>query len=198
MKEVQKLNFLLWTIWKGRNVVLFQNENFNPIACIIKAKRACAEWSIRNCLSVDDYYIGCPFGPVSKNKIAQLEPPPIGRVKLNFDGSVLHTSATGGYIIRDWRGTILRARSHQYGCTSVIMAEARALRDGVQAATVAGYKDIIVEGDNQLIINALLGTISTTWQISNGLRDVRFLLQSSNNDQFQVQHIFREANMTAD
>jgi len=78
------------------------------------------------------------------------------------------------------------------------MVEARALRDGVQAATVAGYKDIIVEGDNQLIINALLGTISTPWQISNVLRDVRFLLQSSNNDQFQIQHIYREANMAVD
>ena len=78
------------------------------------------------------------------------------------------------------------------------MVEARALRDGVQAATVAGYKDIIVEGDNQLIINALLGMISTPWQISNVLRDVRFLLQSSNNDQFQVQHIYREANIAAD
>ena len=61
----------------------------------------------------------------------------------------------------------------------MIMAEVRALRDGLQAATVAGYKDIIVEGDNQMIINALLGTISTPWQISNALKDVRFLLKSS-------------------
>ena len=142
LKEVQKLSFLLWTIWKGRNAVIFENENFNPIACLIKAKRAYAEWRIRNCLSVDDYYTGHPFGPISKNKVVRWEPPPIGMVKINFDGSVLHTSAVGGYIIRDWRGTVLRAGSHQYGCTSVIMAEARVLRDGVQAATVAGYKDI--------------------------------------------------------
>jgi len=38
LKEVLKLNFLLWTICKGRNAVLFQNEVFNPIACIIRAK----------------------------------------------------------------------------------------------------------------------------------------------------------------
>ena len=71
LKEVQKLSFLLWTIWKGRNAVIFENENFNPIACLIKAKRAYAEWRIRNCLSVDDYYTGRPFGPVSKNKIVR-------------------------------------------------------------------------------------------------------------------------------
>jgi len=78
------------------------------------------------------------------------------------------------------------------------MAEARALRDGVQAVTVAGCKDIIVEGDNQMIINALLGAISSPWQISNVLRDVRLLLQYSNRTQFQVRHIFRKANMAAD
>ena len=43
------------------------------------------------------------------------------------------------------------------------MAEVRALRDGVQAATAAGYKDIIVKGDNQMIINALLGATSSPW-----------------------------------
>jgi len=85
------------------------------------------KWRIRNCLSVDDYCTGQPFGLVSKNKIVQWERTPTGRVKINFDGSVLHTLAAGGYIIRDWRGTILRAGSPQYGCTSMIMAEARAL-----------------------------------------------------------------------
>jgi len=55
------------------------------------------------------------------------------------------------------------------------MAEARALRDGMQAANAAGYKDIIIEGDNQMIIKALLGFASIPWKISNVIRDVLFL-----------------------
>ena len=79
---------------------------------------------------------------------------------INFDGSVQNTSATGGYIIRDSKRAMLIAESHHCGCTSIIMAEARALRDGMQAANAAGYKDIIIEGDNQMIITALLGFTS--------------------------------------
>jgi len=121
----------------------------------------------------------------------QWQPPPPGSVKINFDGSILHTSAAGRYIIRDWKGTILRAGSHHYGCAYVPMVEARALQDGVQAATVKSYKDIIVQGDNKMIINALLGAISSPWQISNVLRDISLLLQYSNNNQFQARHIFQ-------
>ena len=88
---------------------------------------------------------------------------------------MLQSSAAGGYIIRNWHGQILNVGANHYGCTSMLMAEARALRDGVQTRVVAGYNDIIVEGDNQLLINAFLGKTSTPWQILNVLRDVKFL-----------------------
>jgi len=139
---------------------------------------------------------GEPLALSPKTKLCNGNPLQLGGSKSTLMAQCYILLRRGGYIIRDWRGTILRAGSHQYGCASVIMAEVRALRDGLQAATVAGYKDIIVEGDNQMIINALLGTISTPWQISNALKDVRFLLKFSN--QFQVQHIYREANMATD
>jgi len=69
-------------------------------------------------------------------------------VKNNFDGSLQNRLAAGRYIIRDWKETILRARSNSYGCTSIIVAEARALRDGVQEAHTVGFKNLIIEGDN--------------------------------------------------
>jgi len=93
--EVQKLSFLLWSTWKSRNVVVFNNEFFNPMECITKAKRACAEWRIRNCLSVDDFCARRSFGPTSNYKIVQWVPPPSGSVKLNFDGSVQHILLRG-------------------------------------------------------------------------------------------------------
>jgi len=155
------------------------------MACIIKAKRACTEWRIRNCSSVDDFCAGQSFGPATTHKIVQWEPPPSGSVKLNFDGSVQHTSATGAYFNRDWEGTVLKAGSHHYGCASVLLTEARALRDGVQAANMVGFHNIIIEGDNQIIINALLGVISSPWKISTVINDVRFLLQYNNRTSFK-------------
>ena len=98
--------------------------------------------------------------------------PPPGSVNINFDGSLQNTSAAGGYIIRDWKGNLLRAGFSYYGCASIIIIEARALRDGVKEAWAVGYKKLIIEGDNLVIMKALLGTTSTPWQITNFLKDV--------------------------
>jgi len=37
----------------------------------------------------------------------------------------------------------------------IIVAEGRALKDGIQAAVVAGYKMLEIEGDNLVVIGAL-------------------------------------------
>jgi len=133
---------------------------------------------------------------VTKHKIGQWQPPHPGRVKINFNGSVQHTSIVGGHIIRDWKGTLLRAGSNYYGCASIIVAEARALHDAVQAAYSAGHKDLIIEGDNQVIIKALPGTTTIPWQISNTIKDVRYWLRHSHSVAFR--YVSREANMAAD
>jgi len=145
---------------------------------------------------VDDPVAGQPFRPAPKHKIIHWEPPPHGSVKLNFDGSVQGTSAAGGFIIRDWQGTLLRAGSYRYGNASVIMAEARALRDGMLTAVRAGYTNIIIEGDNQAIFKALSGSAPIPWRIANIIRDVRFMLSQC--PHVEMRHIFREANMAAD
>ena len=62
---LQKFSFLLWSIWKERNAVAFENKFFNPLKCIIKAKKAYAEWRIRACIS-DDSSLRGPLLPPLK------------------------------------------------------------------------------------------------------------------------------------
>jgi len=38
---------LLWNIWKARNNKVFRNEVSNPVAILIRAKKASVEWRIR-------------------------------------------------------------------------------------------------------------------------------------------------------
>ena len=45
-KFVQRITFLLWGIWKTRNGVIFQNEAFNPMKCLVRAKNLSAQWRI--------------------------------------------------------------------------------------------------------------------------------------------------------
>ena len=42
---------LLWSTWKVRNNIVFQNEKFNSVATLIRAKKTCAEWRIRHKLT---------------------------------------------------------------------------------------------------------------------------------------------------
>ena len=42
-KLKQKFLFLLWRIWKSRNATIFKNKIFNPLGCLIRAKKANVE-----------------------------------------------------------------------------------------------------------------------------------------------------------
>jgi len=99
-------------------------------------------------------------------------PPLPGFVKLNFDGSLINSSAAGGFIIRDWTGKLVKACATYYGNTSILVAEARALRDGLRLAIQAGFNNIVIEGDNKIVIHALKGKIHIPWQISNIIEDI--------------------------
>ena len=101
-KIIQRISFLLWSIWKMRNAVIFQQKPFNPMKCLIRAKESSAEWRIQTCMSVDDSLQELSFPPIHKIKLTRWHPPTSEMVKINFDGSVQGSLATGGYIIRDW------------------------------------------------------------------------------------------------
>jgi len=89
---------------------------------------------------VDDYFKGPSSTPLKPHYFIRWQSPNPNWIKINFDGSLHNTSAAGGFIIQDWRGKVLMIGASNYGDTSIIVAEGRALRDGVQAAFGAGYR----------------------------------------------------------
>ena len=113
-KFLQRISFLLWSIWKAKNAVLFQNKIFNPMKCLIRAKKLSAEWRIRICMSVDNFFQGNSSAPIKNYKFIRKQSPNPGRVKLNFDGSLQNNSAVGGYILRGWREEILMVGAANY------------------------------------------------------------------------------------
>lgn len=84
-----------------------------------------------------------------------LGPPLQAFFKLNFDRSVWDFSAASGVIIRDYKGTFIQATSFNFGSSSVLIAEASPLHQGIQIAQGLGIKNLIIEGDNLLVIKAL-------------------------------------------
>ena len=77
-----------------------------------------------------------------------------------------------------------------------MVAEARALKDGASVAIQAGYRRLLIEGDNTTVIQALAGDIQVPWKIATITEDVQLWVKRDT--LFQVQHIFREANMVVD
>jgi len=148
-------------------------------------------------MSVDISIQGSSSTPsINQNQFIRWQPPSPGMVKLNFDGSLQGNSAAGGFIIRDWKGEILALGADNYGHTSVLLAESRALRDGLETALNAGFYRLTVEGDNSLVIAAFNKKLAVPWRLKTVMQDIQVLAQRA---QFiQVTHIYREANMAAD
>ena len=83
-----------------------------------------------------------------------------------------------------------------YGDTSVILAECRALRDGLVAALNYEFSNLVVEGDNSMVVGAFNKEIAVPWCIKTTMQDIQLLARQT--QVIKVTHIYREANMAAD
>jgi len=80
---------------------------------------------------VDDYFKGPSLTRPKTHHFIRWQSPNPNWIETNFDGSFHNTSVAGGFIIRDSRGKVLRIGASNYEDTSIIVAEGRALQDGV-------------------------------------------------------------------
>jgi len=99
-------------------------------------------------------------------------------IKFNFDGSKTSQRATGGFIIRNWEGRFIQALAFNLGTTSILLVEAKTMRNGIQVAVRAGFPTLFVEGDNKIIIQAMKSQVHAPWQIQTPLQDIQTDLQS--------------------
>ena len=85
-------------------------------------------------------------------------------------------------------GKLLKAGVANYGSTSIMVAEARAMKDRVSAVTQVGYKSLLIEGDNTRVIQVLVGKIQVPWKITTIIEDIHIWLNQDTH--FQVKHIY--------
>jgi len=71
-----------------------------------------------------------------------------------------------------------------------------AMRDGIYAALKAGFRRLEVEGDNQVVLNAVQKVIQPPWQIATLIEDIWNMISSCESVSFK--HTYREGNMAAD
>ena len=77
-------------------------------------------------------------------------------MKLNFDGSVLHSKdSAAGFVLRDRNGVPILGSAKKLGLSTVICAEASGLKAGLQAALLHGHKNLEVEGDSKVLVDSI-------------------------------------------
>ena len=81
-------------------------------------------------------------------------------------------------------------------CSSVIGAEAYAGRRGINEAINLKIKDLIIEGDNLCVINALKKVWKCTWEEDILIFESRLDLHSFR--MVEIRHVFRETNAVTD
>lgn len=140
-----KLFFLvaIWSIWKERNMICFGGKGVNDSLLVEKVKRLVVSWAspIPQFKGISANFINQHWKEVADSNLhfVCISPrwrPPIGAVKLNFDGSAFGNPgrAVVGGVIRNEEGTILLSYSGPAGFCSINKAELLALSIGLNEA----------------------------------------------------------------
>ena len=181
--------YAVWSLWKNRNIVMFDNSIPNPRLdkfCLSQARE------FHFCVSKSSQVS-------SKISISiRWNLPPVGWHKLNTDGASIGNpgKAGGGGVIRNFHGDWVKGYSRSIGYTTSVLAEWWALRDGLILAIQLGINQLEVELDAKVIVELLNGSNCPNRNYSPLLNDCRYLLARL--VQVRVGHIYREANQCAD
>ena len=93
-----------------------------------------------------------------------------------FDGTHSSFGTTAGFVIRDLAGRFIQAGTWFLEGAPILVVEAIAMRDGIQAALAAGYRNLLVEGNNKVVIQAVQGQIHIPWQIQTLICDINNMI----------------------
>jgi ribonuclease HI len=132
--------------------------------------------------------------------------PPIGFIKINFDGASKGNPGPAGYgaVIRSSKGEILTLTAGYLGETTNNVAELTGLLQGLRTAAALHSHKIILEGDSQIIIQLITKIlhggnpqkISPSWYLAGMLEDFEGILRD--NISIIPSHVKRGANRVVD
>ena len=122
-------------------------------------------------------------------------PPGDEYYKVNFDGALFQADncAGIGVVIRNGDGQVMASRSQNIPLPStVIEVEALAARRALILAQETGFTRVVLEGDSQILINALKTGLHTLAHFRHIVQDIRYLAPSFSDVRYS--HVCRQCN----
>lgn len=189
--------FTMWTIWKARNDMVFNNKKSIPLNALHLVKNQCHEFlaaSTTNPNEGTQDQINLPS--MVQASPVQWRPPCDHFVKINIDAAFDQATGKGfaGIICRDNQGKLLTASSNRFYAFSPLVAEALSLREAASLADNFNLERVIFESDNKILIEVCKGR-SIRKEIQGVVDDIISL--SSNLQSSDFTWIKREANHCA-
>lgn len=137
------------------------------------------------------------LNPLSFHIVPVPVPPMLGKwIKWipNTDGSCVNGTSTWGGLVRDHNGSVILAFANNYGQTTSMDAEAKALLDGLQVCSQQHVQIKELEMDSFTLFSMLQDQFHFFWNITCSIRKCKTVLQSN----VTLKHVYREGKKAAD
>ncbi|KAA3453503.1 reverse transcriptase [Gossypium australe] len=177
---------MAWRIWKNMNLFIFQNIHGTSFELV----KASLSWAQNFESIIIKPKVVVIFSGAQQHCFENW-------IHLSSDGAVarMFGNAAAGGVVRDRDGNWILGYTHYMGSCSPLEAELWSILDGVLTLMNKGYKRVKIQTDNLEVVR-LLSTKDVVDSENTLLKRVKRLLYSVG--QWEIKHVPRECNLTAD
>ncbi|KAE8659133.1 Mannose-P-dolichol utilization defect 1 protein [Hibiscus syriacus] len=203
---------VLWSVWKCRNEVIFQNGKVDPVLLFFITRFRTVSWFETSVKDVHfhfdslmgDLKLADQLGNSHKKNLpsSKWSPPPEGFLKVNVDGAMVKDWDKGGIggLIRDGSGLVLGSFSEKVGGGPPLLAELLAIKRGlilIEEVEIDFYSKqrFILESDSSNALKWINNPILSSTLFQSLVTDIASTVEMKG---IITRHISRAANWEAD
>ena len=200
----QRLSTVLWSLWKHRNIRVWDNVTETSVVVVERARNMVTDRQLANTPDVRastphlQHALAVNMGASTSHQPDRIswQPPMPGRYKCNIDAAFSsHHNRTGiGICVRDSEGIFVLARTITYPCTvSVDVGEALELHSALQWLSDMQLDSVDFETNSKLTVDAFLATRNNLSEFGCIISSCRSLFRNLYSNS-RVEFVRRQAN----
>jgi hypothetical protein len=177
------LAMLLWSLWKRRNLKLWQQHDESTAQVLARAKHVLEDWQLSQQMRTDGMFLHSSADTVrSSSSSFEWQRPNPGRFKCNVDASFSPSAnkVGVGMCIRDSAGGFVQARtlSFQPAC-AVDIGEALGLDHAIQWVAALQLDGVDFCLDSQVVVNEFHGIANNATDLGSIISHCRQMFTKS-------------------